>query len=128
MHGYSLKVLVFCIFLLHTGNYDPWVVFMQCWFFYFMLCACGRSMFHKHSEIDVWYECDIRYNWDANEISILCARISFPGWLLIKIRSNDGFLTKPKLVTWKTCICVVRLCFFNITFILITLGIKLFLY
>jgi hypothetical protein len=30
-------------------------------------------------------------------------------------RSDDGLLTKPKLVTWKTSICVVKECVFIIT-------------
>ena len=56
--GFALNVLLFGDCLPHTGNYDAWFVFVRCWWLHFVLCACGRSVFRKHSEIDV---CCVRY-------------------------------------------------------------------
>jgi len=61
MRGHSLRFVVGYLF--HIDNCDLWVLFMQCWCFYFVLCAWGRSIFRKPSEIDVGCVYDIRYNW-----------------------------------------------------------------
>jgi hypothetical protein len=35
---------------------------MLCWYFHFMLFTYGRSMFRKHSDIDIWYVYDGRHD------------------------------------------------------------------
>ena len=63
MCGHSLQLQLFGNRPLRIGNYERWFVLLQCWSLQLVLCTYGRSMFRKHSAIDVWYVCDVRYSF-----------------------------------------------------------------
>jgi len=63
MCGYSLQLQLFGNHLLRISNYERWFVLLQCWCLQLVLCTYGRSMFRKHSAIDICNLCDVRFNF-----------------------------------------------------------------
>jgi len=64
--NYSLMLQTFCylvvvFFVLVIMSFD--LRLMQCWSLQ-LICAYGK-LFCKHSEIDVWYVYNVRYNYQA---------------------------------------------------------------
>ena len=110
LYLFTLKVLLFSSFLLHYGNYVLWFVFNAVLSVQLVFCAYGK-LFGKHSEIDVWFVYNVRYNCQS-DVTVCCKGMRsdsfiqeyvYAGWILIQKKVWWLLVNKAKNLTWKTC-------------------------